>query len=137
MNKKEKKPFFKKWWFYAIIVLILIGGIFGSDKENVTSKDDDSSIITDEQISNTASEIKDDDVLSFELVAGEQGEYGKMIKELGQMDGNNLNDRKQIYRTTLLQNCSFTTALQKCENPIMEFNYVINGYQNCNLMLTI
>ncbi len=82
-----KKPFYKKWWFIAIVVIAVIGAIFGSDEEDVKTGSEIQS--NEETIENLIEESKQeentenaeelDEKLIFELVAGVQGEYGKMI----------------------------------------------------------
>lgn len=74
----NKVPFYKKWWFYAIIVVVLLSSVFGS------SNDENSDQPTIPPTANTTSnnttvETASQEKLTFELVAGEQGEYGKMI----------------------------------------------------------
>lgn len=119
---------------YIIVCIDVVEDLEETARQQKIEEDRIEQIRLEELRKKELEEARKDSIALFMLTFN-GSEYGKMIKELGQMDGNNLNDRKQIYRTTLLQNCSFTTALQKCENPIMEFNYEINGYQNCNLTI--
>ena len=77
-NTNVKKPFYKKWWFWAIVVVVLLSAMFGSNEEETKPTDDTSSAIV--ETTETPSEVKEqEEKLVFELVAGEQGEYGKMI----------------------------------------------------------
>ena len=77
-NTNVKKPFYKKWWFWAIVVVVALSAMFGSnEEENKTTTETPTAVETTE---NTATEEpKQEEKLVFELVAGEQGEYGKMI----------------------------------------------------------
>ena len=77
-NTNVKKSFYKKWWFWAIVVVVALSAMFGSnEEENKTKTETPTAVETTE---NTATEEpKQEEKLVFELVAGEQGEYGKMI----------------------------------------------------------
>lgn len=77
-NTNVKKPFYKKWWVWAIVVVVALSAMFGSnEEENKTTTETPTTVETTE---NTATEEpKQEEKLVFELVAGEQGEYGKMI----------------------------------------------------------
>ena len=78
-NTNVKKPFYKKWWFWAIVVVVALSAMFGSnEEENKTTTETPTTVETTE---NTATEEpkQEEEQLVFELVAGEQGEYGKMI----------------------------------------------------------
>lgn len=74
-NTNVKKPFYKKWWFWAIVVVVVLSAMFGSNEEETKPTDDTSSAIV--ETTETPSEEKEqEEKLVFELVAGEQGEYG-------------------------------------------------------------
>ncbi len=80
-NKNGKKPFYKDRWFYVVIAAMLIYLMFGS---NDKSKDADKTLSKDWDKTSTIAEttntpIKENSKLEFELVAGEQGDYGKII----------------------------------------------------------
>lgn len=63
-QKKPKKPIYKKWWFWVIIVVVLFAMVpTSSDKDKDNDKD--------------TAEKKD--TITYELVGGELGEYGKVI----------------------------------------------------------
>lgn len=92
-STKAKKPFYKKWWFFAIIGILLISVISGlgdeDDKLTNDSNGNSSIVETTVEDENTSvdetagSEITEEPLqeekLVFELIAGQQGEYGKMI----------------------------------------------------------
>ena len=77
-NTNVKKPFYKKWWFWVIVVVVALSAMYSSnEEENKTTTETPTAVETTE---NTATEEpKQEEKLVFELVAGEQGEYGKMI----------------------------------------------------------
>ena len=79
--KKEKssvkKPFYKKWWFWVIIVLVVLSVGIGSKGDDETGKETTLSVETTKDLTTTESHY--DETLVFELIAGEQGDYGKMI----------------------------------------------------------
>lgn len=77
-NTNVKKPFYKQWWFLVIVGIVLLSAIFGSNEEETKTPTDDTSSAV--ETTETPSEEKaQEEKLVFELVAGEQGEYGKMI----------------------------------------------------------
>lgn len=87
-NTTIKKPFYKKWWFYVIIGVVLISAILGGNEDDNKpsgENNDNASIVdTTDNAGNTASsetveETKQEEKLTFELIAGQQGEYGKPI----------------------------------------------------------
>lgn len=81
-NASTKKPFYKKWWFFLIIGVVLVSAIFGSNEDNKPSdgNDETSSLAgTTDSTENVTSNTTEQARLTFELVAGKQGEYGKMI----------------------------------------------------------
>lgn len=80
-NKNCKKPFYKDRWFYVVIAAVLIYLMFGSndqskDLDKTSSKDFDN---TSSIAETTNTPIIENNKLEFELVAGEQGDYGKII----------------------------------------------------------
>ena len=73
-----KKPFYKKWWFWAIIVVVALSAMFGSNEEETKTTTETPAVVETTE-NTTTEEPKQEEKLVFELVAGEQGEYGKMI----------------------------------------------------------
>ena len=71
---KKQKSIFKKWWFWVIIAIIIgvIGGL-GSNNENPSDTDTGSSLVQD------SDKLLENDDTTFTLIAGEAGQYGKMI----------------------------------------------------------
>ena len=73
-NTNVKKPFYKKWWFFVIVGIVLISAVSNSNNDETnTSTDNTSSIVESTETSSK------EEKLVFTLVAGEQGNYGKMI----------------------------------------------------------
>lgn len=86
-KNKVKKKWYQKltfvWWIWAVILVIIIITSFGSNNDDVDEPDDNNEIVnTDTQISNESEneeDISEEEPFSFELIAGEQGEYGELI----------------------------------------------------------
>lgn len=70
-KEKKKKSIFKRWWFWLIIILLVFGA-FGSNGTN--SSPSNPSEGPENALSTPASET-----LKIELIAGEQGDFGKEI----------------------------------------------------------
>lgn len=64
--KKAKKKWYKKWWVWVIVVLLVMSAVGGSDDNDAPN---------DAAQTSTASE----ETVSFELIAGEAGEYGELF----------------------------------------------------------
>lgn len=91
---KNKKPIFKKWWFWVVIVLLIIGGTSGGD-DDTTPSEVDSVVSSVEDVAEPSEEITvevepeeveapkeetvNEEILTFELIAGEAGEYGELF----------------------------------------------------------
>lgn len=90
-NNKVKKKWYQKWWIWAIIVVIIIVAASGSNNDDVDKPDDNNEVVnTDTQLSNegekeedttedTTEDVSEEEPFSFELIAGEQGEYGELF----------------------------------------------------------
>ena len=70
---KNKKPFYKKWWFLLIVIIFAIGIIPTENNDTSDDSHDPSEQIQENQPNENS------DALTFELVAGELGEYGEMF----------------------------------------------------------
>lgn len=82
-NEKAKKKWYKKWWIWVIIGVFLMGFISGLvDAEPVENEGTDNQV-TDNSQGTTDNDVVDDtseeQPLTFELIAGEQGEYGELF----------------------------------------------------------
>ena len=68
----KKKPIYKKWWFWVLVVILIYAiSPKSTDTADDTEQQDESVDVVDT--------IKDEEPLSFELVAGEAGEYGELF----------------------------------------------------------
>lgn len=71
-----KKSFWKQWWFWVIIAVLCIAGYgMGSGDESVVS----STPTPTEAITPTTPEVTKNTASKIELVAGQQGEYGREL----------------------------------------------------------
>ena len=85
-SEKPKKKWYKKWWVWVIIIL-LIGSAFSQGDDDVTTGGEDNTPPTvqqDQTNDSTVDNSGDADEtpeapLTFELIAGEAGEYGEMF----------------------------------------------------------
>lgn len=88
--KKAKKPIYKKWWFWTIIVLLLVSAFGNSgDSEDDTTNDIETESVAEAEEAKVEATPSEDEketeadvaeaALSFELVAGEAGEYGELF----------------------------------------------------------
>lgn len=68
-NTNVKKPFYKKWWFFVIIGVVLLSALTNSNEKDTVNTNN----------SQSQTETKHEEKSTFELIAGEQGEYGQMI----------------------------------------------------------
>ena len=68
---KLKKPVYKRWWFWAIIVFVLIAIISGGGDDTNTETGENTTVTEELPYNETK--------LIFTIVAGEEGDYGKMV----------------------------------------------------------
>lgn len=81
MAKNEvKKKWYKKWWIWAIIVVVIFAAASGGNNDDVSAKEDETTVSDiNETQTDTTEDVVDEQPLSFELIAGEQGEYGELF----------------------------------------------------------
>lgn len=95
---KNKKPFYKRWWFWLIAIILLLSLIPESGEDTTDNNLDSSEQIQEDQTAENNSEKQKEeisDTLTFELVAGEAGEYGEMFTA---NKGTELEESYYIYR---------------------------------------
>ncbi|MBR5950595.1 MAG: hypothetical protein IKZ87_04085 [Actinomycetaceae bacterium] len=90
-NQAIKKPFYKKPWFWIVIGVLLIAGYGMGDGSETTTP---STPTTTETTTPTTTETAEDTSTKIELIAGEQGEYGR---ELVVSEGTDLEERLIVY----------------------------------------
>lgn len=79
-NNKPKKKWYQKWWIWAIIVVVIFAAASGGNNDDATAKEDETTVSDiNETQTDTAKDVVNEQPLSFELIAGEQGEYGELI----------------------------------------------------------
>lgn len=84
-NNKPKKKWYQKWWIWAIIVVAVLSATSNKNKDDAPVEDNDVSISDmlnsdiNETKTDTSEGMVDEQHLSFELVAGEPGEYGELF----------------------------------------------------------
>lgn len=86
---KVKKPIFKRWWFWAIVVILFIGII--TPKSDKTPTESEKPAIVEEPVKEETAkeepvkeetekeEPAEEETLTFILMDGEVGEYGKEV----------------------------------------------------------
>ena len=93
-SEKPKKKWYKKWWVW-VIVIVMIGSVFNQNDDDATKggKDNTPPTVQQDQTNDKQDENTDDSTednsgeadetpeaqLTFELVAGEAGEYGELF----------------------------------------------------------
>lgn len=79
-NNKVKKKWYQKWWIWAIIVVVIFTAASGGNNDDASAKEDETTVSDINEIpTDTTEDVVDEQPLTFELVAGEQGEYGEII----------------------------------------------------------
>ena len=69
-----KIPFYKKWWFLLIVAMLIISPFVPKNEEEIVPAQE-----TETTKNNETEAVNKEEKLVFELVAGVQGEYGRMI----------------------------------------------------------
>lgn len=84
-NNKVKKKWYQKWWIWAIVIIAFLSATSNKNKDDAPLEDNDVSISdmlnndTNETETDASEDTVDEQPLTFELVAGEPGEYGELF----------------------------------------------------------
>ncbi len=95
---KNKKPFYKRWWFWLIAIVLLLSMIPAGGEDTSNDNQDSTNQIQQRQTNGTTSEKTEDESsvsLTFEIIAGESGDYGEMFTL---NKGTEFEDSYYIYR---------------------------------------